>query len=33
MSRADPLEPELLLRAYAMDVFPMADDRDATTIY
>lgn len=33
MSRADPLDPELLLRAYAMGVFPMADDRDAASVY
>jgi len=33
MSRADPLEPELLLRAYAMGVFPMADDREAASVY
>lgn len=33
MSRADPLDPELLLRAYAMGVFPMADDREAASVY
>ena len=29
----EPLDPALLMRAYAMGVFPMADDRDAPEIY
>lgn len=33
MTPADPLDPDLLLRAYAMGVFPMADDRDARSVY
>lgn len=38
MSRPNPplaprLDPLLLLRAYAMGIFPMADDRDAEDIY
>ena len=28
-----PLDPEMLLRAYAIGVFPMADSRDAPDIY
>lgn len=31
--RAQQLDPELVLRAYAMGVFPMADHRDAPTVY
>jgi leucyl/phenylalanyl-tRNA---protein transferase len=27
------LDPDLILRAYAMGVFPMADDRDAASVY
>lgn len=30
---AAPISPELLLKAYALGVFPMADDRDAPDIY
>ena len=37
MSRPDPdpapLDPALLLGAYAVGVFPMADSRDATSVY
>lgn len=29
----DTLDPELVLRAYAMGVFPMADARDAESVY
>jgi leucyl/phenylalanyl-tRNA---protein transferase len=29
----EPIDPDLLLRAYAQGVFPMADDRDAPEIY
>ncbi len=29
----DMLDPDLVLRAYAMGVFPMADSRDATNVY
>lgn len=28
-----PLDPDLLLRAYSIGVFPMADDRDAGSVY
>lgn len=28
-----PLDPELLLRAYSVGVFPMADSRDAPSVY
>ncbi len=28
-----PLDPEMLLRAYAIGVFPMADSRDAPSVY
>jgi leucyl/phenylalanyl-tRNA---protein transferase len=28
-----PLDPDLLLRAYTIGVFPMADDRDAKSVY
>lgn len=28
-----PLDPDLLLRAYTVGVFPMADSRDATSVY
>jgi leucyl/phenylalanyl-tRNA---protein transferase len=28
-----PLDPDLLLRAYTVGVFPMADDRDAKSVY
>ncbi len=28
-----PLDPELLLRAYTVGVFPMADSRDSTSVY
>lgn len=28
-----PLDPEMLLRAYAVGVFPMADSRDAPSVY
>lgn len=31
--QAQELDPELVLRAYAMGVFPMADHRDAATVY
>ena len=31
--QAQQLDPELVLRAYAMGVFPMADHRDAPTVY
>lgn len=31
--RGQELDPELVLRAYAMGVFPMADHRDAATVY
>jgi leucyl/phenylalanyl-tRNA--protein transferase len=30
---AEPIDPELLLRAYSVGVFPMADSRDATDIF
>ena len=30
---SDRLTPDLLLRAYAMGIFPMADSRDATDIH
>jgi hypothetical protein len=33
MSRADPPEPELLLRVSTMGLFPAADDRDAASNY
>ncbi|MEM9249147.1 MAG: leucyl/phenylalanyl-tRNA--protein transferase [Pseudomonadota bacterium] len=33
MSTDDPLTPETLLRAYAIGVFPMAEDRDSTDIF
>jgi leucyl/phenylalanyl-tRNA--protein transferase len=37
LSRAQPpqqeLDPDLVLRAYAMGVFPMADHRDAASVY
>lgn len=29
----EPLDPDLLLRAYAIGVFPMADARDAKSVY
>ena len=29
----DPIDPHLLLKAYAMGVFPMADDRNADEVY
>lgn len=29
----DPLTPEMLLRAYSIGVFPMAEDRDSTDIF
>jgi leucyl/phenylalanyl-tRNA--protein transferase len=29
----DPIDPELVLRAYAMGVFPMADSHDAAGVY
>ncbi|QIG79792.1 leucyl/phenylalanyl-tRNA--protein transferase [Stakelama tenebrarum] len=29
----EELDPQLVLRAYAMGVFPMADDRDAQSVY
>jgi leucyl/phenylalanyl-tRNA---protein transferase len=29
----EPLDPELLLRAYTVGVFPMADSRDADSVY
>lgn len=29
----DPLDPQLVLAAYAVGVFPMADARDATSVY
>jgi len=28
-----PISPDLLLKAYALGVFPMADDRDAPDVY
>ena len=28
-----PLDPDLLLRAYTVGVFPMADARDAKSVY
>lgn len=31
--RIPPLDPELLLRAYTVGVFPMADSRDAPSVY
>jgi leucyl/phenylalanyl-tRNA--protein transferase len=31
--RIPPLDPELLLRAYAVGVFPMADSHDAPSVY
>ena len=31
--RIPPLEPDLLLRAYSVGVFPMADSRDAPSVY
>jgi len=31
--RIPPLDPELLLRAYAVGVFPMADSADAPSVY
>ena len=30
---AEPIDPDLLLRAYSVGVFPMADSRDATDIF
>ena len=30
---SEPLDPSLLLGAYSMGVFPMADSRDATRVY
>lgn len=30
---AEPIDPELLLRAYSVGVFPMADSRDASDIF
>ena len=32
-ARIVPLDPKLLLRAYTVGVFPMADSRDAPTVY
>lgn len=32
-ARLVPLDPNLLLRAYTVGVFPMADSRDAPTVY
>jgi leucyl/phenylalanyl-tRNA--protein transferase len=32
-ARIPPLDPELLLRAYTVGVFPMADRRDAPSVY
>ena len=29
----DPLDPQLVLGAYAVGVFPMADHRDAPSVY
>jgi leucyl/phenylalanyl-tRNA--protein transferase len=31
--RIPPLDPDLLLRAYTVGVFPMADSRDAPSVY
>jgi leucyl/phenylalanyl-tRNA--protein transferase len=31
--QSNELDPELVLRAYAMGVFPMADDREADSVY
>jgi leucyl/phenylalanyl-tRNA--protein transferase len=33
MTRADVLDPQLVLGAYAVGVFPMADHRDAASVY
>ena len=33
MSRLEALDPDLVLRAYAVGVFPMADHRDANSVY
>lgn len=33
MARLEALDPELVLRAYAVGVFPMADHRDANSVY
>jgi leucyl/phenylalanyl-tRNA---protein transferase len=32
-TEAAPLDPDMLLRAYAIGVFPMADSRDASDVY
>ena len=32
MTRADMLDPQLVLGAYAVGVFPMADHRDAASV-
>lgn len=32
-ARLPPLDPDLLLRAYTVGVFPMADSRDAPSVY
>ena len=33
LRRSERLDPSLVLRAYAMGVFPMADHRDAHNVY
>jgi leucyl/phenylalanyl-tRNA---protein transferase len=33
LAKSDPLDPDLLLRAYAQGIFPMADARDADQAY
>lgn len=33
MTRVQPIDPDLMLRAYAAGIFPMADDRGAADVY